>query len=349
VASMALQSKEPVKTFSIGFEESEFNELPYASAVAKKYGTEHHALIVRPDAVDLVDRLVRQFDEPFADAAAIPTFVVSEFAAQHVKVVLTGDGGDELFGGYRSFQTILDRRWMDFVPRPVRRGVSTLAAWLPYSAYGKNYLRMMGSDSALDRYFESNYAPYFLTQRLLKPEWQTPAGAAHLAASLSDSFLPGDVDALTQAIHFEATANLTGDMLVKVDRMSMANSLEVRCPLLDQEVAELAFSIPNSLKMRDHRGKYILLKALGDRLPPELLDRPKMGFGVPLASWFRGPLREMLRSHLTSSRFIDRGIVSPSFVNSLLDEHQSGRRDNHATLWSLLMLELWFTNLERCS
>jgi len=323
--------------------------LKYAAMVAKKYSTEHHELIVRPDAVGLVERLVRHFDEPFADTAAIPTFVVSEFAAQHVKVVLTGDGGDELFGGYDSFRQILARQWMDAVPHSVRRGISAVADWLPYSAYGKNYLKMMGAESALDRYFESNYTPFFLRRSLVDPEWMIPPGASYLVDTLDDCFLPDEDDALTQAINFEATANLAGDMLVKVDRMSMANSLEVRCPLLDHEVAELAFSIPISLKIRGGRGKYILVKALGDRLPRELLDRPKMGFGVPLASWFKGPLRDMLQSHLTSPRFLNRGIVSPSFVRAMLNEHQSGRRDNHAQLWSLLMLELWFATVEQGS
>ncbi|HKY20054.1 MAG TPA: asparagine synthase (glutamine-hydrolyzing) [Vicinamibacterales bacterium] len=346
VASMALQSSAPVKTFSIGFEESEFNELKYAALVAQRYGTDHHEIVVRPDSVDLVQRLVRHFDEPFGDSSAIPTFIVSEFAASHVKVVLTGDGGDELFGGYDSFLEVERRRMFDRVPPAARRAISHVADWLPYSAYGKNYLRMLSRPTALERYFESNYTPYFLRQALLQPAWMLPADAAFLPRTLSDSMLPNGADPLSRAMYFEATANLTGDMLVKVDRMSMANSLEVRCPLLDQEVARLASSMPASLKIRDGRGKHILIRALGDRLPPELLQRPKMGFGMPLAAWFRGPLREMLRDHVTGPRFLARGIVSPPFVHGLLDEHQSGRRDNNGLLWSLLMLELWFVNME---
>jgi asparagine synthase (glutamine-hydrolysing) len=152
---------------------------------------------------------------------------------------------------------------------------------------------------------------------------------------------------LSQAMYFETAAHLPGDMLVKVDRMSMANSLEVRCPLLDHHVAELAASIPNSWKLRDGRGKYILLKALGDRLPPELLHRQKMGFDVPLNDWLRGPLREMAWDHLTSDGFLSRGMVSPPFVRKLLEEHQSARRDNSIWIWMLLMLELWFRNIEQ--
>lgn len=346
VASMALQSSEPVKTFSIGFEEAGFNELEYAALVARKYRTDHHELIVRPDSVALVQQLVRHFDEPFADSSAIPTFIVSQLAAAHVKVVLTGDGGDELFGGYTSFQDVQRRRVFDLLPQPARYLTSLIADRLPYSALGKNYLRMMSRPSALQRYFEGNYNPYFLRQRLLQPDWMLPARSEAL---LHDYLLPPGADALSQAMYFEATANLTGDMLVKIDRMSMANSLEVRCPLLDQELAELAATIPPSLKIRNGQGKYILRRALGDRLPPELLGRRKMGFGVPLAVWFRGPLQPMLMDTLTSPRFFGRGIVSPEFVRQLLQEHKVGRRDNSHWLWALLMLETWFLNLESAS
>ena len=346
VASMALQSREPVKTFSIGFEEAAFNELQYAAMVAKRYKTEHHEIVVKPDSVGLVTRLVRHFDEPFADSSAIPTFIVSEFAARHVKVVLTGDGGDELFDGYESFFAIEKLRRFDAIPQPVRRMASMVACLLPYSAYGKNYLRMISRPNPLERYFEYNYAPYFLRERLLRPEWMVPSSANFLRQTFSDCLPPDDADILSQVTFFEATAKLTGDMLVKVDRMSMANSLEVRCPLLDHKLAELAARIPHSWKMKNGRGKDILLQAIGDRLPPELLTRSKMGFGVPLALWFRTTLREFLWDHLTSARFLNRGMVSGEFVKFLLGEHASGRRDNSHWLWSLLMLELWFRDFE---
>jgi asparagine synthase (glutamine-hydrolysing) len=347
VASMARQSPEPVKTFSIGFEESDFNELRYAGMVAQKYGTDHHEILVRPDSVSLVSRIVRHFDEPFADTASIPTCIVSEFAAQYVKVVLTGDGGDELFGGYESFFAIQKRARWDKLPGFSRSFLSAVAERLPYSAYGKNFLRMISRPTALERYFENNSAPYYMRKAMLAPDWMLPADAAFLFRAFPDCLLPEGADALSQAMYFEATAKLTGDMLVKVDRMSMANSLEVRCPLLDHELAELAATIPHDWKIRDDKGKYILIEALGDRLPPELLNRPKMGFGVPLAHWFRGPLREFLWDHLLEKRFQDRGMVSPEFVRGLLDEHQSGRRDNSGWLWSLLTIELWFRNLEQ--
>jgi asparagine synthase (glutamine-hydrolysing) len=346
VASMALQSPQPVKTFSIGFEEPAFNELPYAGLLARKYGTEHHAIVVRPDSIDLVSRLVRHFGEPFGDSSAIPTFIVSEFAARHVKVALSGDGGDELFAGYSRFATVQKMRPLDRLPRAALRLLSWVAERLPYSAYGKNYLHMLSCQSALDRYFERNFAPYFLRRELLQPEWMLPAEAGFLARALAEFMLPAEADILSQVLYFETTVNLPGDMLVKVDRMSMANSLEVRCPMLDHRLAEVAAAIPHHWKIRDGKGKYLFIRALGDRLPPELLKHQKMGFAVPLADWFRGPLRSLLWDHLTGSRFLDRGIVRPGFLKKMLKEHDSGRRDNHHWLWALLMLELWFRELE---
>ena len=346
VASMALQSKEPVKTFSVGFEESRFNELPYARMVAKKYATDHHEIVVRPDAIEIIRKFSPHFGEPFADAASIPTFIMSEFAARHVKVALTGDGGDELFGGYTSLRQAQRLRRFDAVPQSLRLLLSWVSAQLPYSAYGKNYLQMTGRRTGLDRYFAFNYAPFHMRSRLLRPQWMMPAEAGFLAALLPDCILPEEAGTISQIMHWEATANLTGDMLVKVDRMSMAASLEVRCPLLDHELAALAATIPHAWKFDAHQGKRILIEALGDRLTPELLNRPKWGFGVPLGDWFRGSLREFLRDNLTSRNFLDRDFVDPGFLRVLLDEHAAGRRDNSHWLWSLLVLALWFQDLE---
>jgi asparagine synthase (glutamine-hydrolysing) len=347
VSSMALQSADPVKTFSIGFREAAFNELEYAGMVAQQYHTDHHEILVEPDSVSLVPQLVRYFDEPFGDPSAIPTFLVSQFAVGHVKVALSGDGGDELFAGYESFADVERHRIFDRLPQTLRRVIAAVDDALPYSAYGKNYLRMISRPTALERYFESNYAPYYLRKQLLAPDWMLPADGAFLTRTFAESLLPESAGVLSQALYFEATAKLSGDFLVKVDRMSMANSLEVRCPLLDHQLAEFAAGIPNSWKLHNGKGKQILLRALGDRLPAPLLNRPKMGFGVPLADWFRTSLREMLWDHLTGSRFLNRGIVSPSFLRYLLEEHQSKRRDNSFWLWQLLFLELWFRQVEQ--
>jgi asparagine synthase (glutamine-hydrolysing) len=346
VASMALQSAEPVKTFSIGFEEATFNELPYAEMVARKYGTDHHVTVLKPDVASIVPKLVDLYDEPFGDSSAIPTFMVSQCAVQKVKVALTGDGGDELFAGYESFFDIEKRAWVDSIPVPVRRMLSGIADLLPYDARGKNYLKMIGQPSPLERYFEQ-YMPSALLRRLLQPSWLPPFELAYIRKHFPGCLLD-DTSAplLTQALYFEATAKLTGDMLVKVDRASMGASLEVRCPLLDHKLAEFAARIPHSWKLQNGKGKQILLKAMGDRLSPELINRQKKGFSVPLALWFRGELRPMLRDLLSSRKFIDRGLVRPEFVQYLMDEHDRGRRNNNYWLWRLLFLELWFRNFE---
>jgi asparagine synthase (glutamine-hydrolysing) len=349
VASMARQSKGPVKTFSIGFEESKFNELPYARQIAEQYHTDHHEFVVKPASLDLVPKLVAHFDEPFGDSSAIPTYIVSQYAVSRVKVALSGDGGDELFGGYESFLRQERLRWADRVPQIVRGFLARAAEVLPYSAYGKNYLRMISRRSALERYFESNYASYFMRERLLEPKWMLPGDGAYLVRTFAGCLLPGEVDVLLQAFYFETRANLTGDMLVKVDRMSMANSLEVRCPLLDHKLVELAASFPPGWKIRDGKGKRILIEALGDRLPAELLNRPKRGFAVPLSIWFRNELWDYLNDLLLGKRFLERGFVSPGFVRYLLAEHRSGRRDNSHWLWRLLALELWCADyLDQC-
>jgi asparagine synthase (glutamine-hydrolysing) len=346
VASMALQSKQRVKTFSIGFEEAAFNELKYARLIASKYDTEHHEILVKPDSLGLTERLARHFDEPFADSSAIPTFIVSEFAAKHVKVALSGDGGDELFGGYDSFQIVQKLALWDQVPRLARLAISRMAESLPYSTYGKNYLFMVSRESSFARYLESNYAPYLMRKELLQPKWMLPRDEKFLSGVFRNCLPPSQTDPLTEALYFEATAKLSGDMLVKVDRMSMAVSLEVRSPMLDHELADIAAQVPHSYKIRNGQGKYILTRALGGRLPPGLLNRPKMGFAIPLTDWLRGPLREILWDNLTGPRFLSREIVSSHFVLHLLKEHQSGRRDNKTWLWALLMLELWFREFE---
>ena len=346
VASMAQFTKEPVKTFSIGFEESAFNELPWAKQVAQQYNTEHHEILVRPDSISLVNKLVDSFDEPFADASAIPTYLVSEFAARRVKVALTGDGGDELFGGYESFFWLQKMRKYNRIPLMVRRAISALTDRLSYSAYGKNYMRIMTRPNLMELYFELNYMPFYLRQQLLTPEWMEPGDAGYIMRTFGDYLAPNGADILTHAMYFEATAKLTGNMLPKVDRMSMAASLEVRCPMLDHELAELAARIPHQAKMRNGKGKAILIEAIGDRLPPNLLTRPKSGFNVPLSIWFRGSLREFLWDHLTSATFVRRGMASGAFVRQLLEEHDSGRRDNNHWLWTLLMLELWMKKFD---
>jgi asparagine synthase (glutamine-hydrolysing) len=204
----------------------------------------------------------------------------------------------------------------------------------------------VGCPTGLDRYFNQNYAPYFLRKHMLNSEWMLPPDVTFLQRMLPDNFALQDGDIVTQLMYFEATNLLTSDFLAKVDRASMAASLEVRCPFLDHHFAEFATRIPTSWKWQNGKGKRILIEALGDRLPPELLIRPKMGFGVPIDHWFRGPLRELVHDTLLGKTFNDRGIASQDFVHHLVEEHESGRRNNHHQIYALLMLELWFETLE---
>jgi asparagine synthase (glutamine-hydrolysing) len=348
VASMAQQNGgAPVRTFTIGFAESQWNETELARLVAEQYKTDHHELLVKPDCIELVETLTQHFDEPFGDSSAVPTLLVSRFAAQHVKVALTGDGGDEIFAGYDTLRELQKLRKWDRIPLPGRRVLAAMGEMLPYSAYGKNFLRTVSRSTALQRYFELNYVPYFLRKQLLRPEWMLPADAAFLTNRFSECLLQHEDDAILQAMFFEALTNLTGDMLVKVDRMSMAASLEVRSPLLDHRLAEFAMSLPLAWKLGPTQGKLILREALGPRLPNALLQAPKRGFAVPFAQWFRGPLRGYLEERLFDPSFLQRGFVSPTFLRALVDEHMSGRRDNYHMLWSLLMLERWLAAWRR--
>jgi asparagine synthase (glutamine-hydrolysing) len=206
---------------------------------------------------------------------------------------------------------------------------------------------MISRPTPLERYFDTLSWPYFMRQQLLQPDWMLAADGEFLRRTFAHCLPSQPTDILTAVTYFEATAKLTGDMLVKVDRMSSANSLEIRCPLLDHRLAEFAMGLPQEWKMRGGRGKVILREALGARLPSALLQAPKRGFGVPLAAWFRGELRDFLWDHLTSRKFLDRGIVQEPFMRTLLTEHDSGRRDNYHWLWSVLMLELWFRQRTR--
>jgi asparagine synthase (glutamine-hydrolysing) len=201
---------------------------------------------------------------------------------------------------------------------------------------------MISRRTPLERYFEFAHTQYYALKNLLRPQWMMPFDEASIRRAFDGCLLDPDADLFSQALYFEATAKLTGDMLVKVDRMSMAASLEVRCPLLDHELAAVAASIPHSMKVKAGVGKHCFTEAMKARLPEVVWNRPKRGFSVPIREWLRGPLRDMLYDHLTGSRFRDRGFIAPGFLNTLIQEHMDCRRDNRQPLWALLMLELWY-------
>ena len=343
VGLRAEASSTPVKTFSIGFGEPKYDELEHARAVAEHFHTDHHEMVVRPDALSILDRLVAHFDEPFADSSAIPTWYVSEIARRHVTVVLSGDGGDELFGGYDRYLPHPRVAQFDGLPIPGKRQVAR-ALWplLPHGARGKSFLRHVSRD-AEGRYLDS--VAFF----------QRDEKRALYAGDLRHALRDADAERIlgrqftrfaalpehSQMMRFDFETYLPEDVLTKVDRMSMAHSIESRVPLLDNEVVEFAAALPASWKIRNGRRKHILKEAVRGLLPASILDRRKQGFAVPLGVWFRGGLTDIYRDVLASPRARQRGYFEPAFVDRLMHEHVSGARDHELRLWQLLVFELW--------
>jgi asparagine synthase (glutamine-hydrolysing) len=311
---------------------------------AKKFATDHHEFFVTPDICSVVDELAWHLDEPFADSSAIPTYIVSKLARDHVTVALSGDGGDELFAGYTRYLVEQGRKRFDAVPKLLRETVlRTASERLPHAAWGRNYLYNVSLDpaarfldsvsvfTALNR--KSLYAPAFL-------EKLTNGG---FAVSLFHE-LAGKVktDApLDRLLYTDSKTYLPGDILTKVDRMSMAASLETRAPLLDHKLIEFVMTVPASLKLAGLETKHLLKQAVKDLIPHDILHRPKQGFGVPIQDWINEQLRSRIRETLTEPRTRQRGFVNSRYVDVLLGEHEQGRRDHSTGLWALLMLELW--------
>jgi asparagine synthase (glutamine-hydrolysing) len=341
VGMMAQVSSRPVKTFSIGFDDPEFDELEHARTVARHFGTDHHEFVVRPDGLSILDDVIAHFDEPFADSSAIPTWYVSEIARRHVTVVLSGDGGDELFGGYDRYLPHPRVARFDRMPIPGLRAAASIA-WplLPHGARGKNFLRHVAKDSA-GRYLDS-IALFQSDERaaLYAPGVRTALArnAEEALASHFDRFagLPHD----SRMMRFDFETYLPEDVLTKVDRMSMAHSIETRVPLLDNEVIDFAATLPADFKIRNGRRKHILKETLRPLLPAGVLDRRKQGFGIPLGTWFRGGLTDLFSEVLDSPRTKQRGYFEAPFVARLLREHLAGR-DHTLRLWQLLVFELW--------
>jgi asparagine synthase (glutamine-hydrolysing) len=343
VALMAQASDRPVKTFSIGFDEPQYDELQHARTVADLFGTEHHEFVVRPDGLGMLDRMIEHFDEPFADSSAIPTWFVSEIARRHVTVVLSGDGGDELFGGYDRYlpHPRVDR--FDRLPLPGRRQLaSSVWPWLPHGVQGKNFLRHVALDTEgrfVDSVaqFKADEKPALYSAGLRSALRGTSAEATLARRFARFSALPPH----SRMMRFDFETYLPEDVLTKVDRMSMAHSIESRVPLLDNHVIDFAATLPAHLKIHNGRRKHVLKEALKGLLPAGILDRKKQGFGVPLDTWFRGGLTGMFADVLGSARTRQRGYFEPAFIDRLVQEHLSGRRDHNMKLWQLLVFELW--------
>lgn len=341
VGMMSQMMQEPVKTFSIGFEEDSYSELPYARQVAKHFGTDHHEFIVRPNLISVLPELAWAYDEPFADASMLPTYYVSKLAREYVTVVLSGDGGDEIFAGYTHY----DREYVtSHLPLPIRFLLGYGSVLMPDGMRGKKRLRSMLSDAANRRIrslatFPDNSRSSMYTQDYFALVAEHNPFEQHLIECHQVQHLDG----VTQLQFADVRMYLADDILVKVDKASMFNSLETRAPLLDQHLAEYVSSLSSTIRIRNGNLKYLLKKATSELLPPTILARRKQGFSVPIDHWFRGELSSYAYDLLDSSRARQRGIFNPDFIRHLLKAHTSTKLVNYSqAIWSLLCLELWF-------
>ncbi len=351
VALMSQEMSEPVKTFSIGFEEQDFSELHHARRVAEHVGADHHEFVVRPDALEVLPTLVEHYGEPYADSSAIPTYYVARETRKHVTVALNGDGGDECFAGYERYAAMRLAERYHKLPGLLRRGlVEQAVELLPGSerertrpARIKRFMRA-ASLPKVERYLHwvstfNETSKQELYSEAFRRETRNLNDASILAPWFAKANGAGIVDATLLA---DTMTYLPNDLLVKVDIASMAVSLEARSPFLDHHVIEFAASLPEKYKLRGLTTKYLLKRVLKRLLPSENLDRPKMGFGVPVGHWFRHQMQGFLREVLLSEASLKRGLFKPEAVRHMVDEHTSGRQDFAHQLWTLLMLELWF-------
>jgi asparagine synthase (glutamine-hydrolysing) len=347
VALMSQLMKRPVTTCSIGFEDRQYNEADYARDVAQRFQTDHHEQVVHPKALEVLDKLVWHYDEPFADSSAIPTYYVSWVARQSVTVALGGDGGDESFAGYRRYYfDQMENRLRGFLPAELRRAVFgplgrayPALAWAPRVFRGKATFQSLAR-SPLEGYFNSIsiFRPHEKRWLLTQDFRRTLDGYDSMDLLQYHYDRAGTDDLLSRIQYVDIKTYLPDDILAKVDRASMAVSLEVRAPLLDHQLMELVAKIPSSLKLRGRTGKYIFKKAMAGVLPPEVLDRRKQGFAVPLASWFRSELRDVAHAAIFSC---DDGILDKSYLKQVWDEHQRGTYDRSPHLWAVLMYRKW--------
>ena len=343
-ALMTRHLSQPLKTFSIGFDEAGFDELPDARRVAQHLGTEHHEMVVRPDAANLLETLVHHFDEPFGDSSAIPTFLVSQLAARHVKMVLSGDGGDELFAGYSRYRRYATLQRIRRATLGMAPGLAKLGGALLPGARGR---RLSGIGQRLGLSWPDDYLALVALAnpadlRLLFGE----RAHADPFSSVRQRFVRSDIDShAEQILSGDMDTYLVDDILVKVDRTTMANSLEARAPLLDQNLIAFAARLPFDLKLRGEQGKYLFRKVAARLLPAEVLTKRKQGFAIPLATWFRNDLRPMLLDTIGSRAFKERGIFDQAGIQRLVDEHQQGLQDRGELLWMVMVLETWMRTL----
>jgi asparagine synthase (glutamine-hydrolysing) len=344
VACMARLLERPVSTCAVGFEEERYSEVKYARTVAQHVGADYHQTIVRPDAAQIVERLAWHYDEPFADSSAVPTYYVSKAAREHVTVALTGDGGDESFAGYKRYlHDLEDNRMRGLVPPFLRKVARPLGDWYPALEgaprvfRGKSFLQRLAQDP-MEGYLARITTPRAIRDSLLSSEVQEELHGYDPLDQFREHYLrAGTRDLLSRLQYLDIKTYLTDDICVKVDRASMAVSLEARCPLLDDRLMELAAHIPSHMKIRDRAGKYVLRKAVEPMLPKGFLERPKQGFGVPVAEWFRGELREWAHDMM----FESDDLLNVPYLQNLWERHQKKIHDHSAILWGVCMFRQW--------
>lgn len=348
VAMMAGVSSEPVNTCSIGFDDPAFNESAFAQQVADRYRTNHRMEVVQSDDFDLIDTLARQYDEPYADSSAIPTYRVCQLARKHVTVALSGDGGDEFFGGYRRYRLhLMEERLRSTLPLGLRRplfgflgSVYPKADWAPRVFRAKTTFEGLARDSVEAYLHAVSILRAPMRDQLFSQRLKRDLGGYTASAVFEHhAGRAGTDDPLALIQYLDVKTYLVGDINTKVDRASMAHSLEVREPLMDHPLVEWLATLPSSLKVQGQEGKFLLKKTMERHLPHDILYRPKMGFSVPLARWFRGPLRQRVREAVLGPRLEMTGWFNRPYLEHLVDAHQSGARDYSAPLWTLLMFE----------
>lgn len=356
VATMAGISGDPVSTCSIAFDDPAFNESEFAKMVADRYHTRHFVETVKSDDFDLIDTLAALYDEPYADSSAIPTYRVCQLARKHVTVALSGDGGDETFGGYRRYRMhLMEEKMRSAMPAGIRRPVFGLlgrvypkADWAPRVFRAKTTFQALARDSVQAYFHSVSILRDDMRRNLFSSKFRAELAGfnaievfrRHAANAQTD-------DPLALIQYLDTKTYLVGDINTKVDRASMAHSLEVREPLMDHKLVEWLATLPSDLKIKGQEGKYLFKKSMEPYLPRDVLYRPKMGFAVPLSRWFRGPLKQRVRDAILGSTLAETGIFNRDYLEHLVDAHQSGARDYSAPLWTTMMFEAFLRNSQR--
>ena len=353
VGYMSQSANEPVRTFSIGFEDDTYNELPYAAAVANHFGTKHHFEVLKSDHTDLTEQLVAHFDEPFADTSVFPTFLVSKLASREVKVVLSGDGGDELFAGYDTYLAEKLDRYYGRLPRSLRQQVlPKFAGWLPLQPAKKgliNKVKRMVEGSASDPSLQHVRWMMFLNSSEKNSLYRSELRATHYDHHTTDFFhryfeKANCFDRLAQQQYVDVKTYLADDILTKVDRMSMAVSIEARVPLLDYHIVEFALNLPAHMKLHGARTKSILRQAVKNMVPQLVLEKPKEGFSIPMKNWLCTSLKPMMLDLLSKAALQKHGYFDHQVVEEWIQEHLDGRFNHSHRLWALMVFEMWHHN-----